>query len=376
MNIVADANIPFVEKAFSQFGKVRIVSGREINRALVKDADMLLVRSVTRVDKSLLENTSVKFVGTATIGIDHIDTAYLSERGIAFASAPGSNAQSVAEYVACALVHVYQGNLATLSGKVLGIIGRGNVGSRVLRIGHALGMRCLVNDPPLQQSTGGGGFVPLDEIVSDADIITLHVPLTDSGAYPTVSMVDEEFIEKLRPSAMIINTSRGRVINEKALLSRRRRVGAVVLDVWENEPAINFKTLAQADIATPHIAGYSYDGKVRGARMLYEAAAAIFKNARRWSEAVSEKGSVEEIIDIRGARRSLACALSAAYPIMEDDARLRKIVDQEQPKVYFDELRKKYPKRLEFEHYVVLCSAEQRKGIGKVLENLGFKVRT
>jgi erythronate-4-phosphate dehydrogenase len=342
---------------------------------MVKDAGMLLVRSVTRVDRELLDNTAVRFVGTATIGTDHVDAGYLNDRGIAFTSAPGSNAQSVAEYVACAIVHVFQGDSTRLSGKTLGIVGRGNVGSRVLRIGHALGMRCLVNDPPLQQSIGGKGFAPLEEVTAEADIVTLHVPLTRSGDYPTVNMIDEGFIGKMKPSAMLINTSRGGVVDEKALCSLRTRLGAVVLDVWENEPAIDFKTLAEADIATPHIAGYSYDGKVRGARMLFDAAAAFLKSTITWGEAVSETEAMEKTIDVREAQRPLLFALEAAYPIMEDDARLRKIVDQKDPGAYFDELRKKYPTRLEFEHFTILCLAKQRDGVGRVLKNLGFKVR-
>jgi erythronate-4-phosphate dehydrogenase len=375
MNIVADANIPFAVQAFSCFGNVRVAPGRAIDKAMVADADMLLVRSVTRVDRNLLENSHVRFVGTATIGIDHVDTGYLAAQGIAFASAPGSNAQSVAEYVACSLVHVYHGDLTELSGKTLGVIGAGNVGSRVLKIGQSLGMRCLVNDPPLAQASSGKGFSSLEEIQSEADIITLHVPFTNAGLYPTLSLVDETFIKNMKPSSMLINTSRGRVVDEKALISLRNRLGAVVLDVWENEPAIDFKTLALADISTPHIAGYSYDGKVRGARMLFEAAAAFLKSRARWSDSVLETEITGQSIDIREAQRPLAFALETAYPIMADDAQLRKILNQENPAAYFDELRKQYPKRLEFEHFSVCCSRQQEEAMGPTLKKLGFTVR-
>jgi erythronate-4-phosphate dehydrogenase len=374
MNIVVDANIPFAEKAFSRFGNVRVVSGRNIDRLTVRDADMLLVRSVTRVDAHLLDGSSVRFVGTATIGIDHVDTGYLSGHGIAFASAPGSNARSVAEYAACSLVHVFQGDLAALARKTLGIIGAGNVGSRVIEMGRSLGMRCLINDPPLAKSTGGKEFVSLEQIAAEADIVTLHVPLTATGDYPTVTMVDEAFIRRMKPLAMLINTSRGRVVEEKALLSLRSKLGAVVLDVWETEPAINAAMLAQADIATPHIAGYSFDGKVRGAQMLFTAAAAFLKSDAQWSEVVKGTEAEEEIIDVREAQRPLMTALETAYPIMEDDARMRKIVDSENPAGYFDRLRKEYPKRLEFGHYGVRCSKLQEMTIGAALRNVGFKV--
>jgi erythronate-4-phosphate dehydrogenase len=262
-----------------------------------------------------------------------------------------------------------------LSGKTLGVIGAGNVGSRVLKIGRSLGMRCLVNDPPLAKASAGKGFSSLEEIQSEADIITLHVPLTSSGAYPTVSMVNEAFIRNMKPSSMLINTSRGRVVDEKALLSMRNRLGAVILDVWENEPAIDFKTLAQANIATPHIAGYSYDGKIRGTQMLFEAAAAFLKSSARWSDIVLETGAAGQSIDIRDAQRPLAFALETAYPIMKDDAQLRKIVDQEDPLSYFDELRKQYPKRIEFEHFSVYCSRQQENTFGQALRILGFAVR-
>jgi erythronate-4-phosphate dehydrogenase len=375
MNIVVDANIPFAEQAFSRFGNVRVVSGRKIDRLTVRDADMLFVRSVTYVGKSLLEGSSVRFVGTATIGIDHIDVGYLTKQGIAFASAPGSNARSVAEYVACSLVHVFQGDLAVLCGKTLGIVGAGNVGSRVIEMGRGLGMRCLVNDPPLAKSTGGKGFVSLEQITAEADIVTLHVPLTLSGDYPTVFLANETFIREMKPMAMLINTSRGRVVDEKALLSLRSKLGAVVLDVWEKEPAINAAMLAKADIATPHIAGYSYDGKVRGAQILFGAAVSFLKSDAQWSEAVMETEAEEKIIDLREAQSPLMTALETAYPIMDDDARMRKIADSENPAAYFDQLRKEYPKRLEFGHYSVRCSKQQENIIGQALRNLGFKIR-
>jgi erythronate-4-phosphate dehydrogenase len=374
MNIVADTNIPFVEKAFSRFGKVRVVSGRAIDRSMVKDADILLVRSVTRADGNLLEGSSVGFVGTATIGTDHVDTRYLAEKGIAFASAPGSNARSVAEYVACAIVHVFQGDLALISGKTLGIVGAGNVGSRVIDLARGLGMRCLVNDPPLALKDGAEGFVPLDRVLAEADIVTLHVPLTPSGPYPTARLADASFLGRLKPGAMLINSSRGRVIDEKALLTLRSRLGPVVLDVWESEPSINPAMLERTDIATPHIAGYSFDGKVRGAQMLFDAAAAYLKSDASWSDAVGQTETEERLIDIRDAGRPLMEALETAYPIMEDDAAMRKIAQSADPGAYFDKLRKEYPKRLEFGHFTVRCSREQEGTVGLVLRNSGFRL--
>jgi erythronate-4-phosphate dehydrogenase len=374
MNIIADGNIPFVKEAFTRFGNVSVMPGREITRETVKNAEMLFVRSVTRVDKNLLDNTAVKFVGTATIGTDHIDIGYLNKKGIQFASAPGSNAQSVAEYVACALCTIFHGDRQTLSKKTIGIIGAGNVGSRVLRMAKALGLQCLVNDPPLEQSTRVKDFVSLEEILRTADIITLHVPLSLSGPYPTFHMVDETFLEKMKLGAALINSSRGKVVDEKALHRLRNKLGSVVLDVWENEPSINLQTLALADIATPHIAGYSFDGKVRGARMIFEAAAAYLKIDVSWNEAVLEEVKGPQTIDIRDAAFPLLYALQRAYPIMADDGRLRKIANKKIPSFHLDVLRIIYPKRLEFPHFIVRCSRRQAD-IARMLANLGFTVQ-
>jgi erythronate-4-phosphate dehydrogenase len=278
--------------------------------------------------------------------------------------------------VICSIVHVFQGDLSLISGKTLGVVGAGNVGSRVIGMGRGLGMRCLVNDPPLALSNGAEGFVPLEQVIAEADIVTLHVPLTDSGPFPTAHLADASFLGKMKPGAMLINSSRGRVTDEKALVSLRSRLGPVVLDVWAGEPSINPAMLEKTDIATPHIAGYSYDGKVRGAQMLFGAAAAYLKSDIRWSDAVEQTETDQRIIDIRDARRPLMEALETAYPIMEDDARMRKIAQSENPREYFDKLRKEYPKRLEFGHFAVRCSKEQELAIGPTLRNLGFKAVT
>jgi erythronate-4-phosphate dehydrogenase len=372
MNIVADGNIPFVKEAFSRFGTITLAPGREITREMVANAEILLVRSVTRVDKDLLENTAIKFVATATIGFDHIDLDYLAQKGIRFASAPGSNAQSVAEYIVCALCTVFDGDLSALSKKTIGVIGAGNVGSRVIRMAKALGFTCLVNDPPLEKAKGGDGFSPLDEVLQTADIVTLHVPLSKSGAFPTFHMVNERFLNKMKPGACLFNTSRGTVVDEKALLGLRSALGAVVLDVWENEPSIDMQTLAAADIATPHIAGYSYDGKVRGARMIFEAAAAFLKSGVSWNDVVSVAAE-NKIIDARAAQIPLLHALHSAYPILTDDRRLRKMADEINPSIYFESLRNTYPKRLEFPHFSIHCSRNQADTAG-TLEKLGFTV--
>ena len=233
MKIIADENIPCAEQAFASLGEVRLVPGRGMQAAQVQDADILLVRSVTAVDQALLAHSAVRFVGSATIGFDHVDRAYLHQRGIGFATAPGCNATSAAEYVVSALLVLAQRKGFTLAGKSVGIIGCGNVGSRVRERLAALGMHCVVNDPPLQDQGGHDDFVSLEEVLQ-ADVITVHVPYTRDGAYPTHHLVDEAVLRKLQPGALFINTSRGAVTDNRALdaLLAERDDLSVVLDVW------------------------------------------------------------------------------------------------------------------------------------------------
>lgn len=372
MRVVADTNIPFVKEAFREFGSVITVPGREITRKIVKNASILLVRSVTKVDRDLIEGTGVKFVGTATIGFDHIDTEYLSENGVGFASAPGSNAESVAEYVICAIADLAKRKRLNLAEMKLGIVGVGNVGSRVLRLARVLGISCLLNDPPKQRATGSGSLLPIDKVLSESDIVTLHVPLSKNGQDPTFRMVDEYFLGGMKKKAILINTSRGGVVNEKHLSIKRVSLGGVVLDVWENEPAINPETISIADIATPHIAGYSYDGKVRGAGMIYDAACSFFFREKKWDlrrVIESEQGGT---IDLTKSKDPLYDALIGAYPIMDDDAStrsIRRLDDGERGKA-FDELRKNYRKRLEIPHFKVVCGDPEYETL---LSRLGFK---
>jgi erythronate-4-phosphate dehydrogenase len=279
MKIVADPNIPFVREAFGALGEIVFVPGRQMDAAIVRDADLLLVRSVTPVNAALLDGSRVKFVATATIGTDHIDLDYLQSRSIGFSSAAGSNANSVAEYVVTAMLEVAHRRKFRLRDKTLGVIGVGNVGTRVSRYAEALGMRVLRNDPPRARTERLTDFVPIERVLSDADIITLHVPLTKEGAHATHHMVAKDTLAALedrRP--ILINTSRGAVVDNKALLKAidGERLGGVVLDVWENEPNISPELLDVVEIGTPHIAGYSFDGKANGTQMIYEAACKFF----------------------------------------------------------------------------------------------------
>jgi len=379
MKIIADENIPCVEQAFASLGEVSLLPGRGMRPEQVCDAELLLVRSVTAVDQRLLEGSSVRFVGSATIGFDHVDRAWLQQHDIGFATAPGCNAISAAEYVVSALLVLAERKGFELAGKTVGIIGCGNVGSRVRDKLTALGMRCVVNDPPLQAQGGHDDFVSLDEVLQ-ADVITVHVPYTRDGRYPTHHLVDGDVLKRLKTGALFINTSRGAVTDNPALnkLLAERDDLSVVLDVWEGEPAISTELLERVDLGTPHIAGYSLDGKLRGTEMIYQAACEHFGQSAQWQAAdnLPEAGVIEmgetENLSVAAQIRS---AVSGCYDICADDARLRAMLALpvgEQP-AYFDRLRKEYPVRREFSTTSVLVDDADSE-CEPVLRGLGFPV--
>ena len=379
MKIVADENIPCVQQAFASLGEVSLLPGRSMQAEQVRAADILLVRSVTRVDASLLQGSSVRFVGSATIGFDHVDRDYLQQQDIGFATAPGSNATSAAEYVVSALMVLSGQQGFELAGKTVGIIGCGNVGSRVRDRLAALGMTCLVNDPPLQASAGHDEFVALDEVLQ-ADIVTLHVPLTTSAPHPTLHLLDASALDRLKPGAILINTSRGAVVDNRALdaLLARRDDLSVVLDVWENEPSISASLLQQVDLATAHIAGYSYDGKLRGTEMIYRAACDYFAEPLQWRAADELQRAASIDLRAHDAGDVLAvtrAAVVACYDVRQDDARLRETLSlpATERALAFDRLRKDYPLRREFSESTLLLH-EPAGALGQLLSALGFDV--
>jgi len=372
MKIVADPNIPFVQEAFGALGEVRLVSGREINTDAVRDADVLLVRSVTPVNAAMLEGSQVKFVATATIGTDHIDEDYLRQRGIGFASAQGSNANSVAEYIIAALLEIAHRQKFRLRDKTLGVVGVGNVGTRVVRYAEALGMRVLQNDPPRQRAEKLPHFVSLERVFAEADIITLHTPLARTGPDAAFHLIDRDklaLLEQRRP--VIMNTARGAIVDNKALLKAidGEWLGGVVLDVWEGEPNISPELLDVVDFGTPHIAGYSFDGKVNGAQMIHRAVCEFFKITPTWVptlppgtvpriELTASSGENDEEVLRRVVRR--------VYDIATDDAALRKSIRT------FDEQRANYPVRREFFNTELVLRGASETLTAK-FARLGFK---
>jgi len=380
MKIIADANITFAKEAFSELGDVVTMPGRDIRPRHVRKADVLLVRSRTRVDRNMLEGSNVRFVGSAVIGTDHVDLPYLKERGIVFAGAPGCNANSVSEYVVAALLAVAGRERRGLEGATIGVVGVGNVGTRVAAKCEALGMKVLRNDPPLARGTGHPAFVPIDALY-DADIVTFHVPLTREGRDATFHLACEAFFRRLKQGAVIVNSSRGGVVDSAALLRalQHGRVRAAVLDVWEHEPRVPGDLLDKAAIGTAHVAGYSFDGKVNGTLMIYRAACEFLGRKPTWDPGplMPEPEHAELHLDAaaRADEDVLREAAVAAYDIERDDRALRHIarLPADQAGKRFEALRRDYPVRREFQNTRVHL-AQAAPTLAAKFRGLGFTV--
>ncbi len=376
MNILADQQIPFAKQAFQQFGDVELIHGRDITHNNLDNVDILLVRSITKVNEELLDDTAVKFVGTATSGFDHIDQSYLKSHKIKFAYTPGSNARSVAEYVLSALLVLFDDELEKLQNSTVGIIGYGHVGSKVARFLEILGLRCLLNDPPLARQQASSLFVSLDEVL-DADIITIHVPLIKEGLDPTYHLITETELKKVKDEAVLINTARGGVVDEFALLNKIKESSIkTVIDVWEGEPNINQELLQTANITTSHIAGYSTDGKLRATEMLYQKACEFFQQTPVWTALDTntvKKNEMELVSSSMTLLESINKLVKNSYDILQDHDLLQaslKVVS-EQRSSYFDELRKHYRERFEYIHTQYSISEQSDIDV-TVLDKLGF----
>jgi len=352
MLIIADDKIPFLRGALEAHAEVRHRPGAKIAACDVRDADALLVRTRTRCDAALLAGSRVRFVGTATIGFDHIDTAWCEANGIAWTSAPGCNSSSVQQYVASALLNLAAEAGTPLAGKTLGVVGVGNVGRKVAKLAELLGMKVLRNDPPRARAEGEAGFVPLDRLLAEADAVTLHVPLNKAGEDRTVRLADAAFLARTRPGAWLINSSRGPVVDPAALKDAldSGHLAAAVLDVWDPEPEIDRGLLARVRYATPHIAGYSTDGKANGTAMSVQALSRHFGlGLDNWrpQEIPSPPDPVIRLPAGCDGEAALRAAVNATYDIRADDARLRASPES------FERQRGDYPLRREFPAYAI-----------------------
>ncbi|MFA6597580.1 MAG: 4-phosphoerythronate dehydrogenase [Ignavibacteriaceae bacterium] len=375
MKIVVDENVAFAEEAFSKFGDVRLMQGREIDQSVLKNVDALIVRSITKIDKALLEGTSVSFVGTATIGTDHVDLEYLNERSIGFADAKGCNADAVAEYVSTAIFSAAVRKNISLKDKTIGIVGVGNIGSRVAKYAQTFGLKVLMNDPPRQKKELNTAFVPLEEILT-ADIITIHTPLTYEGDDKTFHLFNRSNLVHVKEGMIFINASRGEVVDNTALsdLLDGKKITAI-LDVWENEPNIDMALVKKVLYATPHIAGYSLEGKINGTKMMVEAMNMFFNKNMLWQPTLPacENSKIEIAAD--GSKEEIFYSLfNSIYDIEEDSKRLKTFSgNKESLGKYFDTLRKEYPLRREFTNYSIKANALPER-LEKILQVLRFNL--
>ncbi len=365
MKLVADINIPYLKGVFdSCFDSIVLLPANEITREVVKDADALLVRTRTFCNAELLEGSRVKFIGSATIGFDHIDTDYCNSRGIEWVNAPGCNSGAVQQWVASALLQISKSKEISLEGKVLGVVGVGNVGRKIVDVGLAFGMKVLCCDPPRKREEHLADFVDLKTIAQQSDFITFHVPLAFSGIDATNHLVDSALIDTFKHNVVIINSSRGEVIETQSLIDaiNHKKITATALDVWENEPNIKNELLSLVTIATPHIAGYSVEGKVNGTRMVVDALSKFFNlGIHPWISAQNPTNKKELLIN----PMSTIDAISQTYDIVSDDANFRSSSN------HFERYRSNYTLRREFSGFKV-------KGVegnlAKSLLKLGFEV--
>lgn len=356
MKIVCAASVLQAREAFAGLGDVVLIPDREIRREHLRDADALIVRSKTPVGQDLLEGASVGFVATATAGADHFDIPWLNEAGIAWSAAPGCNANAVAEYVITTLALLAQKHAAVLAGKNLGLIGTGQVGSRVATKAPLLGLRVLRNDPPLALKTGAPEFLPLDAVLPQADILSLHVPLNSSGPFPTRHLADCRLFDKLKPGAWFLNTARGEVTDSDALqyALAHHSLAACLLDVWENEPELPDALWQTVDFLTPHIAGYSLEGLLQGTFGCYRELCHFLEIEPAWAPDYRSY-PMPPRLEIDAAHRAdeevLAELLAAACPIPTDDRAWRAAMSTPDPanlRQRFDRFRQEHANRREF----------------------------
>jgi erythronate-4-phosphate dehydrogenase len=368
MKIAADKNILFAKEAFSTLGETTLFDLKDVTNENIKNFDVLLVRSTTKVDEKLLENSKIKFVGSAVAGTDHVDIEYLREKKIEFSSAAGCNSRSVAEYVFTAVYAFCMRKNILPQTLTVGIIGVGNIGGKVAQVLGKLGIKIILNDPILEKQ-GRSGFSPLEYLAKNSDVITVHTPLTKTGEYKTQNLLDENFFAKLKKDTFLIQASRGAVCNENALLKSIGNISNPIIDVWADEPDINVDLAKNCLFATPHIAGHSFDGKINGTKIIYKDCCGFFSKESKFdfekevfskilTQTIEYKGSVGEIL--------LKCCPTDADFL--DFQEIFSIKDADERKVIFNELRANYRKRLEFSHYTIsgvpATTAEELKILG------------
>lgn len=373
MKIIVDDKIPYIRGSFEGVAEVIYLPGAKTTPEIVKDADAIVTRTRTICNEKLLSGSSVKFIATATIGYDHIDTDYCEVAGIKWTNAPGCNSKSVEQYIASTLMVLAETRNLQLKDLCIGVVGVGNVGSKVARICEIFGMKVLRNDPPRERAEGSVQFVSIQQVIKEADIITLHVPLNMKGEDATFHLGNELFLNSLKKNPVLINSCRGEVVETNAVKDALKsgRISGFVCDCWENEPDIDLELLGMTELATPHIAGYSKDGKANGTRMSVQAISDFFGlGLNNWQPSGVEL-PLDPIIEIDGLGLSeqqiISKAILHTYDIRNDDRDLRNNVEK------FEQLRGDYPPRREFPAYTIKAKNVDVRTIEK-LKQIGFKV--
>lgn len=371
MKIIIDDKIPYIRGAFEDVAEVIYLPGSKTTAEIVRDADAIVTRTRTICNEKLLAGSSVKFIATATIGYDHIDTDYCDAAGIKWTNAPGCNSKSVEQYIASTLMVLAETKKLQLKDLCIGIVGVGNVGSKVAKICEIFGMKVLLNDPPRERAEGPEKFVSLETVKNEADIISLHVPLNTKGEDATFHMGDESFFSALKKKPVLINSCRGEVIKTDAVKKalKTKQISAFVCDCWENEPDLDLELLGMTEIATPHIAGYSKDGKAKGTSMSVQAISDFFGlGLNNWQPSGVELPT-NPIIEVDGEEMSeqeiFSKAILHTYDIRHDDKLLRLSPE------HFEQQRGDYPTRREFPAFTVRTQRVEEKTLEK-LKQIGF----
>jgi len=372
LKIVADSKIPFLKGVLDEYAHMVYSPGDEVNAEMVEDADAIITRTRTKCNAALLQGSKVKFIASATIGFDHIDTAWCEANGVKWTNAPGCNSESVKQYVGAVLALLITEKNWSLKERSIAVVGVGNVGSKVSAMAKAFGMTVYEIDPPRARVEKDKTFYSLEEVVNKVDIVTFHTPLVQEGEDKTYYLCDEDLLSQMKSDAFVINSSRGEVVNGDHLkkVLRNKNIGGAVLDVWEKEPDIDQELLDLVWIATPHIAGYSQDGKAKGTQMSVQAISKFFTlGLDEWkASGLPQPDNAEWMIDCAGLSHDevIAQVILHTYSLMRDDASLR------QDKSTFEFLRGAYPIRREFQAYnISLLNGNEH--IQKVLLSLGFK---
>ncbi len=373
MKVIIDNKIPFIKNILEPYADVEYLAGNSITKEKLKNTDAIIIRTRTKCDAELLEGTAVKFIASATIGCDHIDIQYCEKNSIQWTNAPGCNSGSVLQYVASALLYYARQKNIKLNNRVLGIIGVGNVGRNILKLAEVLDMRVVLNDPPRVRNEGLCGFLSLDGILREVDIISFHVPLNLTGEDKTFHLAGKHFFEKINEGTLLINTSRGEVVDTATLkdMVKSGKLSDAILDVWENEPDIDTELLEKVYIATPHIAGYSADGKANGTQMTIQQFSRFFNLGLDDWQPDNIPAVKKSDIFCDGLNKSFQDILTEiilqTYPIDRENSWLHS-----DPKK-FETYRGNYPLRREFFTYNIKTS-NVKEGDIKRLKRLGFKV--